>query len=78
MDGNHTAWYSLKGGDNGLYVLNSILSKIYEGEIDRTKRKIEKYTIIVSGFSIFSSVTNKEKLLKILLNSYREQHAQST
>lgn len=61
-----------------LYVLNSILSKIYEGEIDRTKRKIEKYTIIVSGFSIFSSVTNKEKLLKILLNSYREQHAQST
>ena len=50
-------------------------------KLTELKEKIEKYTIIVLGFSIFSSVTcitSKEKLLKILLNSYREKHAQST
>ena len=55
--------------------------KFMQWKLTELKEKIEKYTIIVLGFSIFSSVTcitSKEKLLKILLNSYREKHAQST
>lgn len=66
MYGNHTAWYSLKGGDNGLYVLNSIASKHISKNLVNYKRKVDKFIFIITG--------GENILLAITGKSNREKH----
>lgn len=60
MDSNHIAWYSLKGGDNG------IVSKHISKNLVNYKRKVDKFIFIITG--------SENILLAIIGKSNREKH----
>ena len=66
MDSNHAAWYSLKGGDNSLCVLNSIASKHISKNLVNYRRKVDKFIFIITG--------GENILFAIIDKSNREKH----